>query len=162
MTTPTPEFRQLTQLTPAEIADEAIGQYLENIEQHGLDPATARSEAVREIEEGAAVTAADLTLDPVLHAEDSARLEPRHGVPDWPAPDPNSDEAVALSATLVGSKGAASRAVREMFAAPTDSESADAPHNPDIWDLRSRVTALLAALDARDAEDAQRGEQEGR
>lgn len=27
--------------------------------------------------------------------------------------------------------------------APTDSESGDAQHNPDVWELRSRITELI-------------------
>ena len=33
-------------------------------------------------------------------------------------------------------------------AAPTDSESGDATHNPDVWELRRRITDLSAELGA--------------
>jgi hypothetical protein len=32
--------------------------------------------------------------------------------------------------------------------APTDSESGDAQYNPDVWELRARITVLVAELRA--------------
>lgn len=60
-------------LTPVEIADEAIGLFLERLDAHGwnlsgatspaaLDVAAARAEAVQETREGCAVTEEDLRL----------------------------------------------------------------------------------------------------
>jgi hypothetical protein len=36
----------------------------------------------------------------------------------------------------------------EAMDAPTDSESGDAQYNADVWELRSRITALIAELEA--------------
>jgi len=38
---------------------------------------------------------------------------------------------------------------------PTDSESGNAQHNPDAWELRDRVTKLRTALAARDAQHSE-------
>jgi hypothetical protein len=58
----------MRQLTAPEIADEAIGMFLEDLERRGwefnasmaVDIGAARGAAVREVEEGASVTDADL------------------------------------------------------------------------------------------------------
>jgi len=34
----------------------------------------------------------------------------------------------------------------EALATPTDSESIDAPYNPDIWELRARINQLIGAV----------------
>jgi hypothetical protein len=35
----------------------------------------------------------------------------------------------------------------EAMKAPTDSESGDAPHNADIWELRGRITELVSEVE---------------
>ena len=45
---------------------------------------------------------------------------------------------------------------------PTDSESGDAQHNPDVWELRKRIAALVAENRAlREVEFAVRREHSG-
>jgi hypothetical protein len=36
----------------------------------------------------------------------------------------------------------------EAMRSPTDSESGDAPYNADVWELRSRITAMADELEA--------------
>ena len=54
--------------------------------------------------------------------------------------------ADAVYRQIISGKIPLSPAEVESLRAPTDSESPDAPHNPDVWELRSRINRLLAYL----------------